>query len=367
MSELRIAVIGVGDVAQRDYLPEAHRLAGDASVVAVSSRSAERARAVAAEYGIARWTSDWTELLDDGVDAVVNLTPIAVHREITMAAIGAGKHVYSEKPIAMSPDEGMAIKRAAERAGVTVVAAPSICLFPQIVALTEVVGAEELGAIHSARAHVVAGTPPWQGYLSDPSPLFGAEAGPLRDMAVYPLHVLTGLFGPVTRVSAFSRRTRTSFAITEGPHSGRRVPVESDDDWQLLVELEAGVVATVQANFCARSAAGPELELHGEWGTAGVSLLDVAEPLRVLSPDAQEWREVPVRAERTEGPDHILGVQHLAESVRDRREPLVSMDHAIHVLDVLAAAEQSAATGAAVRPASKFPWAPPGPPRRTEW
>lgn len=366
MTELRIAVIGVGDVAQRDYLPEAHRLAGEATVVAVASRSPERARAVAEEYGVPRWTSDWSELLDESVDAVVNLTPIAVHREVTSAAVEAGKHVYSEKPFAMSPDEGMAIKGAAERAGVTVVAAPSICLFPQIVALTEVVGAEELGDIHSARAHVFAGAPPWEGYLSDPTPLFGAEGGPLRDMAVYPLHVLTGLFGPVTQVSAFSRRTRTSFVVSEGPWAGQNIPVESDDDWQLLVELEAGVVATVQANFCARSAAGPELELHGESGTVGASLLDVAEPLRLLSPGADDWREIPVDARRAEGPDHILGVQHLAECVRERREPLVSMDHAIHVLDVLAAAEQSAATGATVRPGTKFPWTSPGSQRRTE-
>lgn len=366
MPELKIAVVGVGDVAQRDYLPEMHRLAGDASVVAVASRSAGRAQAVAQEYDIARWTSDWTEVLDDAVDVVVNLTPIAVHREITLAAIEAGKHVYSEKPLAMSPDDGMGIKQAADRAGVTVVAAPSVCLFPQVVALSDIVGADELGAIHSARAHVFAGTPPWEGYLSDPAPFFSATGGPLRDMAVYPLHALTGLFGPVTQVSAFSRRTRTSFVPTEGPHAGREVPVESDDDWQLLVEMEAGVVATVQANFCARSAAGPELELHGESGTAGASLLDVAEPIRLLRPDDDDWSEVSVAAQRAEGPDHILGVQHLVECVRDQREPLVSMDHAIHMLDVLAAAEESSSTGAAVRPGTKFPWISPGSQNRTE-
>ncbi|MGH3747662.1 MAG: Gfo/Idh/MocA family protein [Micromonosporaceae bacterium] len=361
MSELRIAVVGVGDVAQRDYLPEAHRLAGEAAIVAVASRSIERARMVAESYGIPRWTSDWTELLDDRVDAVVNLTPIAVHREITLAAIEAGKHVYSEKPLAMSPSDGEVIRAAAQRTGVTVVAAPSICLFPQITALDEIVRNGELGAIHSARAHVFGGTPPWEGYLSDPSPFFNADGGPLRDMAVYPLHALTGLFGPVRRVSAFSQRTRTFFTPAEGPYAGRAVPVESDDDWQLLLQLDAGVVATVQANFCARSAAGPELELHGETGAAGVSLLDVAEPLQLLSSDADDWTDIPVHAGRAEGPDHILGVRHLAECVRDGRQPLVSMEHAIHVLDVIAAAEESAATGAAVSPATGFPWTRPGP------
>ncbi|MGH3729130.1 MAG: Gfo/Idh/MocA family protein [Micromonosporaceae bacterium] len=356
MSELRFAVVGVGDVAQRDYLPEVHRLAGEATVAAVASRSAERARTVAERYGIPRWTTNWIELLDDTIDAVVNLTPIGVHREITLAAIEAGKHVYSEKPLAMSPEDAEATRAAAQRRGVTVVAAPSICLFPQIVTLGEIVRSGRLGAIHSARAHVFAGTPPWEGYLSDPTPFFGVDGGPLRDMAVYPLHTLTGLFGPVRRVSAFSQRTRSSFVPGEGPYAGREVPVETDDDWQLLLDLEAGVVATVQANFCARSAAGPELELHGETGTAGASLLDVAEPVRLLDSGAGDWTDLPVHAGRAEGPDHILGVRHLADCVRDGREPLVSMDHAIHVLDVIAAAEKSAASGATVFPATRFPW-----------
>ena len=356
MTELRVAVIGVGDVAQRDYLPEAHRLAGDARIVAVASRSDDRARAVANQYGIPRWTSDWTELLDSTIDVVVNLTPIAVHWDISIAAIRAGKHLYSEKPVALSPQDGTLLKEAADQAGVTVVAAPSVSLFPQIIALGQMMKAGELGAVHSARAHVFAGTPPWDGYTSDPRPFFNVDGGPLRDMAVYPLHALTGMFGPVRKVSAFSQRTRSSFVPTEGPFAGREIPVESDDDWQLLLAFETGLIATVQANFCARSAAGPELELNGETGTAAVSLLDVAEPVRFLGAQSDDWTNVPVAAGRSAGPDHILGVQHLIECVQNGQTPLLSIDRAIHVLDVLASAETSAATGATTSPNFTFPW-----------
>jgi predicted dehydrogenase len=235
------------------------------------------------------------------------------------------------------------------------VAAPSIGLFPQVQAAAELTGSGVLGPVHSFRAHAYAGTPPWEGYESDPTPFFDAHGGPLRDMAVYPLHALTWIFGPVERVSAFSQRTRDSFVPTSGPYAGKVIPVESDDDWQLLVRTRSGVTGVIQVNFCAREAAAPEFEIQGEQGTVALSLLDVAEPLRVLTADADSWSERPVAHERDAGPDHLLGVQHLVACIRTGEPPRLSAAHAIHVVDVLAAAEESARTGQAVGVASTFP------------
>lgn len=89
---LKVALLGCGDVAQRDYLPELHRLAGRVDLVAVCSRSESRARAVAVQYGAAAWYSDYQRLLDEsGADLVANLTPIQIHAETTLAALRAGE------------------------------------------------------------------------------------------------------------------------------------------------------------------------------------------------------------------------------------------------------------------------------------
>ena len=355
VTELRLAVVGVGDVAQRDYLPELHRLAGRARLVAISSRSPERVRAVAERYPVALATTDVAEILAcEDVDAVLNLTPFDAHVGVTLAALRAGKHVYSEKPLAPDTAAAAQIREEAQRRGLVVVAAPSVLVFPQVRRAAEIAASGELGPIHSARGHGLGGVPPWDGYASDPAPFFARGGGPLRDMAVYPLHALTGILGPVRRVAALGRRTRSSFVPQDGPAAGREIPVEVPDNWRLLVEHEGGALSSVEADNCAAGAAAPELELRGEAGVVAVSLLDMTEPVRVLEPGGS-WRVEQPQHPRPAGPDHVLGVEELVACAQSGRPTVLSVEHALHVIEVLEAAAVSDAEGATVAVRSSFP------------
>ena len=343
MGELRVAIVGPGDVARRDYLPEFHRLAGRARLELVCGRSPERAARVAAEFGAARWSTDWRDALGADIDVVVNLTPAPTHGEINLAAVQAGKHLYSEKPVARDRDEGARIADAAAASGSTVVAAPSVMVFPQVRRASDLLAAGMIGTVHSVRAHGTAPPPPWTGYDSDSSPYFGAEVGPLSDMGVYPLHAITGLLGPAVEVAAMSDRTRDGFTVVEGPYAGERVAVESDDNWQLIMRLAGGALSTVQSSFCIRQPAGPDLELNGELGTIALSLIDGSHPVRVFTDDTG-WFDEPVAHVRPAGPDHLLGVEHLVDCIEHRRPPIVSLGHALHVIDIRIAAAESART-----------------------
>ncbi len=346
-SPLRIGVIGTGDVALRDYLPELGRLAGRAEIVAFASRDGERARAAAADFGGARAYAGYAELLrDPAVDAILNLTPIGMHAEATLAALEAGKHVYSEKPLGADVAEARSLRDAAAARGRVLVCAPCVMLFPQVAHAAEVLASGAIGTPSSIRASAFGGAPPWEGYASDPSPFFSAAGGPLVDMAVYPLAAIAGLVAPVARVTALSSRTRDAFVVADGPAAGLRVPVAVDDNWQLMLELRNGCLASVEANFCAQATAAPELEIRGDAGTLALSLLDVAEPVRVFS--GGEWRETRVPHAREAGPDHLLGVEQLVETVARGGEPSLSADRAIHVLAVIAGAQRSAAEGRSV-------------------
>ena len=347
MTPLRLGVIGVGDVAQRDYLPEAHRLAGTAEISVLCGRDPGRVRRVAEQYGVPAWSTDYGDVLSMDINAVVNLTPAPAHAAITRAALRSGRHVYTEKPLAPTPGEARELRDEADRAGLMLVCAPSVLLYPQLQRARDVVASGELGTVWSARAHALGGIPPWDGYDSDPSPFFSADNGPLVDMAVYPLHALTALVGPVRRVAAMARRTRDRFSITSGPRSGQVVKVESEDQWQLLLDFGT-CTASVEANFSTVDSAAAECELRGDRGALAFSLLDVAKPVCVLRPGAESWSELPAAGARSSGPDHILGVLHLAECVATGRPPLASAAHAIHVLDVIAAARQAASSGATV-------------------
>jgi predicted dehydrogenase len=340
---LRLGVVGPGDVAERDYLPELGRLAGRAEVVAFASRDGERARAAAGRWG-GTAHAGYEELLSDpAVDAILNLTPIGLHAEVTLAALAAGKHVYSEKPLAGGVAEARAVRDAAAQRRLVLVCAPCVMLFPQVVHAAEVLASGAIGTPSSVRASAFGGAPPWEGYASDPSPFFSADGGPLVDMAVYPLTAIAGLIAPVERVAAVSSRTRDAFEVADGPAAGLRVPVEVDDNWQLVLELRGGVPASVEANFCAQATAAPELEIRGDAGTLALSLLDVSEPVRLFTEG--EWHETHVPHEREAGPDHLLGVEQLVECVASGAEPSLSADRAIHVLAVIAAARRAAGVG----------------------
>ena len=342
---MRLAVIGAGDVAQRDYLPELGRLPGAAKVVAISSRTAERARAVAERFAIPEWYTDHERMMaETDADAVVNLTPMQLHGEVNRAVLEAGKHLYSEKPFASSAAEGRELADLARQAGCAVVAAPSVLLFPQVRWAGRLLASGDLGAVHSAAGRAEAGVPPWPDFASDPSQFFQPGGGPAVDMAVYPLHAITGLLGPVRRVAAMSGRAIGSFVPAEGPASGQRVDVDVADAWHLLLDLGDARLATVSATYCVAATKAPELELHGLRRSAALSLLDVAAPVEVSADDGS-WTAERLPAERDAGPDHLLGVAHLLDCVRDGQSPVASTAHAIHVLDVLEAAAQSADTG----------------------
>ncbi len=345
MGAVRFALLGVGDVAQRDYLPEFHRLGERAEIVAACGRSAERVRSVAESCGIPLWYTDYERMLGEAdADAVINLTPIQLHAETNLACLEAGKHVYSEKPLAATRAEAQRLQEEAERRGLTIVCAPCVALFPQVVAARTLVEAGAVGRICAARAVGHMGVPPWEGFQSDPTPYFAPGAGPALDIGVYPLHTLTHLLGPVQRVTAMVGKVMDEFTIREGPYAGKRVPVETPDNWQLVLDFGGGTLATVSADSCVAGTLAPEVELYGLRGTIALEPLDVSQPVRVLRTGG--WEEVPrARTGRESGPDHHLGVEHLVDCLEHGVQPVLSAARAVHVLDVIEQAERSSREG----------------------
>lgn len=351
---IKLALIGCGDVAQRDYLPEAHRLRGRAEWVAVCGRTPGRAQEVAARYGIPAWYDSYERMLvESGADAVVNLTPIQLHTETTLAALQAGKHVYSEKPVATSLADAKRLRDAAEEGGLVLVAAPSVMLFPQVRLAQQLVQSGRIGRVTAALGRGYGGVPPWTGYPSDPSPFFAGGAGPLADMGVYPLHALTGILGPVRRVSAFASQIQDSFFVADGPFAGKRIPVEVEDNWHLLLHFGDGRLASVTANNVARDSRAPQMELFGLDGTVAINLLDVAAPVESLLP-GEGWQQHHVPHQRDGGPDHLLGVEHLIDCVTSSTRPIPTIEHAIHVIEIMEGASRSARSGQAVEIHSTF-------------
>lgn len=346
MNRVRLLIIGAGDVAHRDYLPEIHRLAGVAEIVAIASRTEARAKLAAERYGIPRWFTDYRAMLHEvDADAVVNLTPIPVHQEVVSDSLRAGKHVYTEKPLGLTAIDARALVEEAERRGLLLISAPALKLFPQVRWAAEVIASGRIGAVHCVHARAFGGVPPWAGYRSDPTPYFTDAVGPLLDMGVYPLHAILSLVGPIGRVMAMSSQTRDRFEIWLENGERAVVPVRCHDNWQLLLQCPGTTLASVDVNYCAHASAGPECEFRGEKGTIGIDLLDVAKPALLFSAEKGHWVEEAVPHERPRGPDHILGVKELVECILNHRAPMLDPRDAVHALEVIDAAKRSAAEG----------------------
>ncbi|HET8754944.1 MAG TPA: Gfo/Idh/MocA family oxidoreductase, partial [Solirubrobacteraceae bacterium] len=201
MTELGVGLIGCGNVSGQ-YLPNGPRLEG-LRYVACADVDPAAAELVAAEWGLARATPAELPSRAD-VDVVLCLTPPDTHADVALAAIAAGKHVYTEKPLATSVEQGRAVLDAAAAAGVLVGCAPDTFLGAGI--QTVKAGLAAIGTPAIVQVRMLARPP--EVWHPSPAFLYADLAGPLLDLGPYGVAAAVELVGPVRRVTALASRPR---------------------------------------------------------------------------------------------------------------------------------------------------------------
>src|SRR5699024_2168337 len=242
---LRIGMIGCGVIAAQ-YLATFDVLA-DVELVAVADLDPARAAAVADGREGVRALAVEELLADDQVDAVLNLTIPAAHAEIDLRAIAAGKHVYSEKPFAITTEEGRAVLEAAERAGVQVGSAPDTVLGTGTQTGRAAIDDGVIGTPVAAMATMV--TPGHERWHPQPDYYYAPGGGPLLDMGPYYIHALVTLLGPVRAVIGASSRQRPERTIGSGPRAGEAIPVSTDTHVTGVLVHDSGVLSTLVMSF----------------------------------------------------------------------------------------------------------------------
>ncbi len=340
---LRIGIIGLGSISLQ-YLKTLDQLES-VELVAVADLDHSLALRVADERAGVRACSVEGLLADTDVEMVLNLTIPAAHAEIALQAIGAGKSVYGEKPLALNTAEAREMLSAANAAGVVIGCAPDTVLGTGIQTARKAIDDGLIGAPIAATAVMV--VPGHERWHPNPDFYYRPGGGPLLDMGPYYLTALVTLLGPVTSVIGASSRTRPTRTIGSGARQGQTIPVAVDTHITGILTHASGALTTLVMSFDAVATRSANIEIHGETGT-----LAVPDPnhfsgdVQIQTLNDKAWVTLPVSAGYTNA-SRGVGIADLAATPAGD-SPRAGGVLAYHVLDTMEAILNSAQIGHAM-------------------
>lgn len=348
-----IALLGCGNIA-RPYLDDLMRYTS-VKVIGAFDVNQERARELMAPISGTVYASLEDLLQDDRVDIVVNLSIHHAHFETTTQCLQAGKHVHSEKPLALNASDALTLNQLAEEQGVRLGSSPFSWMSPANQALWQVVRSGQLGTIRMVYAEVN-----WdmiESWHPNPAPFY--QVGSLWDVGVYPITLSTTMFGPVRRVQSMGSILKTDRRTKDGE------PFEiPKSDWNVSVmDFESGPKMRLTTSFYT----GPShqralFEVHGDLGTVAVK--DWLNADAEVSVCLRGGSFVDVPFEKTGAYFRWgLAVVDLAEAIRENRPHRATGSQAAHLVEILEAAEMSICTGQIIDVRSSFQ--PPAPLERS--
>jgi predicted dehydrogenase len=333
---LRLGIVGCGDVAHR----YGRSLAPypDVPIVAATDTAPERASAFAGEWG-GEALPTLEDLLADGrVDCVVNLTPFEFHADVTRRALEAGKHVHTEKPVALDTAAARALVDLAARSGLRLSCAPISFLGQGQQLAHRTIQEGRAGEIRLVYADVNHGR--IETWHPRPEPFYAI--GPLFDVGVYPLTILVAFFGPARRVTAWGGRLLPTRATSEGTS----FDVGAPDCMLAVVELEAGPVARLTVNFYVQHEQKQHgMQFHGDRGSVLLSTWQDFDADVAFAPYGGAPEALPYDKPAETGIDWGLALRDLDAAIREERPHAASAERAAHVVEVMCAIRESAEQG----------------------
>lgn len=337
--QVGIGIIGCGNISSTYFenLPRFQHL----RLVSCADLLPERALVRAAEYGVEPAGSVEALLADPAVTIVVNLTIPRAHAAVSLAAIDAGKSVYSEKPLAISRGEGRAIMEAAAARGVLVGCAPDTFLGGGLQTCRKLLDDGAIGEPVGAAAFMAGhGHEHWH---PDPDFYYQPGGGPLFDMGPYYLTALVSLLGPVRRVTGSARISFPERLIGSAPRRGQTITVRVPTHIAGILDFASGAIGTITMSFDVWAARLPFIEIYGSRGT--LSLPDpngFGGPVRVWREERRDWEDVPLTHLYTSD-WRGLGVADMAAALRSGRPHRANGDMAYHVLEAMDAIHEASA------------------------
>ncbi|GAB2572524.1 Gfo/Idh/MocA family protein [Gracilibacillus alcaliphilus] len=343
MNTVKVGVIGCGHIS-RIYLENLTNLFEIVEVVACADLYEDAAKRRAEEFNIPTYCSVEEILLIPEIDILVNLTVPQAHAEVSLKILEAGKHLYSEKPLALNREDAEAILALAKVKNRLVGCAPDVFLGAGIQTVKKILADGWIGEPYAAFGQIVMGNGYDAMHPSFPS-LLKPGWDPLFDMAPYYLSAFINFFGSINRVAGMAGNVQERFTVTN-PKSAffnQTLPIEAPMHASAVLEFDSGVVANLQAS---KASFGylPKLEIYGTEG-----ILQAPDPNFFSGPiliqkENQEIKEFPFThsyREDTRG----IGIADMAYALRSGREHRANDQLAHHLLEATFGIMESSESG----------------------
>jgi len=350
MKKITVGVIGCGMISER-YMQNMTTVFSDLlEIVACADINNDVAVKRAEQFGLRVETVDG--LIDaDDIELVVNLTVPAAHYELNKKALLAGKHVYCEKPLAETLEQGVELLKLAEDNKLQIASAPDTFLGAGLQTCRELIDNGEVGDVVNAFGFLISKGP--EGFHPNPAFFYQPGGGPLLDMGPYYFTALTSLFGPVVRVTGFSKSQRPTRKVQnpDSPLYDTEFDCVADSFSAALIEFANGVIANVTTSWDYPAPYWESgLPLMNVQGTKGTLTLPDPNTFCGITPSLfapelgkfvklrkgmDEVQEVPLKTDGFIKNSRGLGVADMALAISTGGTSSISGAQSLHVLEIM--------------------------------
>lgn len=360
MDRLNVGIVGCGNICGI-YLQNLTGIFSDTlHVRGVFDMNRELAESWQQEFHLERCYDSYEQMLTDPhIHIILDLCPPKAHYSVNKQAIEAGKHVYSEKPLSITYEQGAQLAALAQEKGVYLGCSPDVPLGAMIQTARQAVEQGRIGRVIGASANLIKqGVETWH---PNPAFLYKEGAGPILDMGPYYLTALLHIVGPFRAVSAMEGISFPTRTITSQPRYGEIIEVTVPTYVNALLQFDCGALGTFTATFDVWKASLPFIEIYGSEAT-----LRVGDPNRfggkveILHRDGSV-EEIPA-AFGYDDNSRGLGIHDMARAIRTGGISRADARYAVHILETMDAISRSAATGQRIsleivcgRPAAMIP------------
>ena len=355
----KIGLIGCGHIAETYF--RAEKYFNNIKIIKCADINEKASKRCALNFGIKSVTVN--ELLKDNeIEIILNLTIPKAHYQISKKALINGKHIYSEKPLAINLNDGKKLLKISKKKKLYLGNAPDTFLGGGIQKSKELVEKNIIGNVKLGNA--VFAFPGIQSYHPNPEPWFTKkEGGPVIDMGPYYITALVNLLGPAKKVTGTIIQGQKYRTIGIGPKKGKKFKVECPTTYLSTITFKNNSVIRLTLSFDVIAHQRNHIELYGEKGS-----MIVPDPnmfggsVLTCNKLGDNWKEfkttkmplgrINIRTQSSranETPTNAnyrgVGLSEMAYSIENKRKHLCNGEISLHVLDIITSIMKAARSG----------------------